>query len=98
MVTGYMVNGQKVEGYPIKAIGEHNVVPILEELPGFDKKEVTQARTFDELPENAQKFVIRLCEIIGVRPYAIGVGPGRDEVIEMHNPFTGMSVYWRETT
>ena len=97
MVVGYEVDGERFEGYPIRSLGdEHEVVPVLETFKGFSKQEVIDARNFEDLPENAQYFVARLCEIAQVRPYAIGVGPGRDEVIEMHNPFTGESVYDQE--
>ncbi len=34
--------------------------------------------------ENAQRYVLRVEELIGARVSAIGVGPGRDEIIERH--------------
>ena len=41
-------------------------------------------RTFDDLPANARAYVLRVEELIGARVSAIGVGPGRDEIIERH--------------
>ena len=41
-----------------------------------------RAATFEDLPANAQAYVLRVEELIGARISAIGVGPGRDEIIE----------------
>ena len=61
----------------------HHATPIYEELPGW-WEDITGCRTFDELPANAQRYVERVEELIGARVSAIGVGPGRDEIIERH--------------
>ena len=37
-----------------------------------------------DLPENAQRYVLRVEELIGARVSAIGVGPGRAQIIERH--------------
>ena len=42
------------------------------------------ARSFEELPKNAQNYVLRLEELSGARMSAIGVGPGRDHTIVRH--------------
>ena len=40
------------------------------------------AVTFDDLPAAAQAYVLRVEELIGARVSAIGVGPGRHEIIQ----------------
>lgn len=40
-----------------------------------------QARSWDQLPENARKYVQRVQELIGVECRWIGVGPGRDAIV-----------------
>ena len=40
---------------------------------------------FEELPAAAQQYVLRVEELIGARVSAIGVGPGRHEIIERHS-------------
>ena len=40
-----------------------------------------QARSWGELPENAQKYVQRVQQLIGVECRWIGVGPGRDAIV-----------------
>ena len=40
-----------------------------------------QVRTWDDLPENARKYIARIQELIGVKLEWIGVGPGRDAIV-----------------
>ncbi|MGL4176491.1 MAG: adenylosuccinate synthetase, partial [Dermatophilaceae bacterium] len=41
-------------------------------------------RTFEELPDAAQRYVLRVEELVGARVSAVGVGPGRHEIIARH--------------
>jgi adenylosuccinate synthase len=59
-------------------------VPIYEEFPGWSE-DITGARTFDDLPETAQQYVLALERISGARISVIGVGPARDQVIVRHD-------------
>jgi adenylosuccinate synthase len=43
------------------------------------------ARSLDELPRNARDYLAALESMIGVRISAVGVGPGRDETIAVHD-------------
>src|SRR6476620_4779012 len=43
------------------------------------------SKPFDELPANAQSYVRRLEELSGARISSIGVGPGRDQTIVLHD-------------
>ena len=54
--------------------------PIYEELPGW-WEDVSDARTFDDLPAKARDYVLRLEELAGAHVSCIGVGPGRDQTI-----------------
>ena len=40
-----------------------------------------QIRSWDDLPENARKYVERVEEVVGVDCKYIGVGPGRDAIV-----------------
>lgn len=62
----------------------HHAKPIYEMLPGWTE-DITTARTFDDLPENAQKYMKRLEELCGTRISYIGVGPGRDENVVIND-------------
>ncbi len=54
--------------------------PIYEVLPGW-KTDISQVRSFADLPEEAQRYVEFVEQQVGTRISIIGVGPGRDEVI-----------------
>ena len=78
--THYTRNGQRVDHFP----GDLNVLaqcePVYESLPGW-QTDTTGARTFDDLPQNAQRYLNRITELTGV-PYSIvSVGPDRAETI-----------------
>ena len=53
-------------------------------MPGW-WEDISECRTFEDLPANAQAYVLRVEELIGARVSAIGVGPGRDAIIERHD-------------
>ena len=57
----------------------HHATPIYEEFPAGARTSPAPA-TFDDLPANAQDYVLALEEMSGARISAIGVGPGRDEI------------------
>lgn len=52
-----------------------------ETLPGWKGQDITGARKFEDLPTNAQKYVLRVEELLGVDIKYIGVGPDRDAII-----------------
>ncbi|MBB2988398.1 adenylosuccinate synthase [Terracoccus luteus] len=86
--VAYDVDGVRHDEMPLGQSDFHHAKPIYEEMPGW-WEDITQCRSFDELPENAQKYVLRVEELIGARVSAIGVGPGRDEIIERHDLHPG---------
>jgi adenylosuccinate synthase len=69
---------------PVNQTDFHHAKPVYEELDGW-WEDISKCRSFEELPENAQAYVVRLEELIGARVSAIGVGPGRDEIISRHS-------------
>jgi adenylosuccinate synthase len=81
--VAYHVDGQRHEEMPVNQSDVHHARPIYEELDGW-WEDISGCRTFAELPPNAQRYVLRLEELVGARVSAIGVGPGREEIIERH--------------
>ena len=57
--------------------------PIYEELDGW-WEDITKARTEDDLPENARRYIARIEELCGTRVSVVGVGPGREENVVRH--------------
>ncbi|AFL98001.1 adenylosuccinate synthase [Ornithobacterium rhinotracheale] len=54
--------------------------PVYTELDGFHE-DITQAHSFDELPETAQKYIHFIEEYLGVEVYLVSVGPERSQNI-----------------
>lgn len=82
--VAYEVNGVRHDEMPVSQSDFHHAKPVYETLPGW-KKDITGCRHFEELPENAQRFVEYVESRIGARISVVGVGPGREEVIERHS-------------
>ncbi|HEY2670261.1 MAG TPA: adenylosuccinate synthase [Rugosimonospora sp.] len=82
--VGYEVDGHRVDHMPMTQTAFHHAKPVYEELPGWGE-DISKARTFDELPVNAQRYVERIEELCGTRVSVIGVGPGREENVIRHS-------------
>lgn len=78
--VAYDVNGVRHDVMPMTQSDFHHAKPIYEMLDGWTE-DISSARSFDDLPANAQAYVRRLEQLIGCRISGIGVGPGRDESI-----------------
>ena len=77
----YNHNGKEIYTMPscLKTMSEIEVV--YETLPGWTE-DISQAKTFDDLPENAQRYVLRIQELLGVPVRWIGCGAGRLDMID----------------
>ncbi len=82
--VAYDVDGVRVDEVPVSQSDFHHAVPIYEELPGWTE-DISGARTFDDLPKNAQDYVLAIEAMSGARISAIGVGPGRDAIVVRHD-------------
>ncbi len=82
--VAYDVQGERFDEMPVNQSDFHHARPVYEELPGW-QEDITGCRTFEELPAAAQAYVRRLEELIGTRVSVIGVGPGRDQSIVLHD-------------
>lgn len=78
IAVAYELNGERIEHYPASLIDVQNAVPVYEELPGWDE-DITGVRSRDELPENAQRYLHRVEELIGVPLYTFAVGPSNEQ-------------------
>lgn len=82
--VAYDVDGTRHDEMPVSQSDFHHAVPVYEEFPGWEE-DITSARNFDDLPKNAQDYVLAIEKMSGARMSAIGVGPGRDEIIVRHD-------------
>lgn len=78
--VAYDVDGVRHDEMPVNQSDFHHAKPIFEMLPGW-KEDISGARSFADLPANAQAYVKYVEEISGAPMSVIGVGPARDETV-----------------
>ena len=84
--VGYKLNGKNVEGFPASLKDLEACEPVYETLPGWET-DISGIRSYDELPENARKYVERIAEVTGVPLGIVSVGPNRNQTIDLVNVF-----------
>ncbi len=78
------MDGVRYQDLPLDQAAFGAAVPVYEEFEGWTE-DITGARTFDDLPPAAQRYVLALEEASGCRMSAVGVGPGRDAIVVRHD-------------
>jgi adenylosuccinate synthase len=81
--VAYDVNGVRQDEMPVNQSDFHHAVPVYEYLPGWSE-DISGARTFADLPPNAQAYVRSVEEMSGARISAVGVGPDREATVVLH--------------
>lgn len=82
--VAYDVEGRRFDEVPVNQTDFHHARPILEHFPGWSE-DISGCRTFEDLPQTAQDYVLALERMSGTRISVIGVGPSRDQVIVRHD-------------
>jgi adenylosuccinate synthase len=82
--VAYDVDGVRHEEVPVSQSDFHHAKPIYENFPGWSE-DISKCRSFDELPKNAQDYILAVEKLSGCRISAIGVGPARDAIIVRHD-------------
>ncbi len=82
--VAYEIDGRRVDEMPYSQTDFHHAKPVYEYLPGW-QEDITGAKSLADLPRNAQSYVRALEEMSGAPISAIGVGPGRDQTIEVRS-------------
>jgi len=78
--TGYEIRGEKVEHFPASLKDLADAEPVYETFEGW-KEDITGAQSFDDLPENAKKYVNRIEELVDVPIKIVSIGPKRSQTI-----------------
>ncbi len=78
--TAYKLDGKTITDFPSMAEDLRRVEPVYETLPGW-QQDISDARTWDALPENAQKYLTRISEILGRKIGVVSIGPDREQTI-----------------
>lgn len=80
--VGYKFNGEIIDYFPASLEDLALCEPVYEEFGGWDDS-VANARSYDELPENAKKYIERIEEFTGTRVSIVSVGPKRDQTMRV---------------
>ena len=75
----YELNGQETDAFPFPAVLP-DAKPVMTAMPGW-KCDISKARSWDELPENARKYVEYVEQAIGCHIGYVSVGAERDSLI-----------------
>jgi adenylosuccinate synthase len=73
-------DGTTLPSFPSNLQVMENVEVVYETLPGW-KEDISKARKWDDLPENAQKYCQWIEDRTGVCVKWVGVGPGREALV-----------------
>jgi len=76
----YVKNGEKLKYFPSSEVQFQGVSVEYVTMPGW-KTSIVDCRKFSELPENAQKYVKKIEELLGLKVRWVGVGQSRDSMI-----------------
>ncbi|MDT4938697.1 MAG: adenylosuccinate synthase, partial [Pseudonocardiales bacterium] len=82
--VAYEVDGQRCDELPMTQAEFARATPIYETFPGWDE-DISKARALDDLPAAARGYVTALEAMINAPISVIGVGPGREETIAVHD-------------
>ena len=81
--VAYEVDGVRFDEMPVSQSDFHHAKPIYENFAGWTE-DISGCKKFEDLPKNAQDYVLAIEKMSGARISAIGVGPARDAIIVRH--------------
>ncbi|HBR05894.1 MAG TPA: adenylosuccinate synthase [Desulfovibrio sp.] len=76
--TAYRYRGTTVDYPPQEQNALAEVEPVYETLPGWNE-DITKARGYDDLPDNARAYLNRIERLLGVPVGLVSVGPERGQ-------------------
>ena len=81
IVTKYKTEDNKIIDYFTSSTTKlYDYEPIYEVLDGWDE-DITKARSYEELPKNAKKYIEFIENYLGINVYLVSVGPERSQNI-----------------
>ena len=86
LCVAYELNGKKIDYFPAAAEDQLNVKPVYKKFEGWKSK--TQGiKKFEDLPNNAIKYIKAIEEFIETRISSISTSPEREDTILLIDPF-----------
>ena len=83
MCVGYKIGDEVIDRIPASLKVMAQVEPIYEEFDGW-MTDISAIRYYEDLPENAKKYLERLSQVAGVELGIVSVGPNREQTIVLH--------------
>ncbi|MBK3746179.1 adenylosuccinate synthase, partial [Paraburkholderia aspalathi] len=84
--VAYELDGKRIDYLPSSMGAQARVKPIYETLPGWSET-TAGARTWNELPAQAVKYVRHIEELIGAPVAMLSTSPEREDTILVTDPF-----------
>lgn len=84
--VGYDTPEGRLQAAPMGAEALAEVTPIYEELPGWQESTVG-IRSWDALPQAAQRYLERIAEVVEAPIDIVSTGPDRADTIVLRHPF-----------
>ena len=86
IVTAYTLDDQIIDYIPSDIEDFERAKPIYLSMPGWDE-DITQVKSFDELPEHAKAYLLKISELVGIPIGMFSVGPDRNQTIMVEKFF-----------
>jgi adenylosuccinate synthase len=80
--TGYRADGDLYEDFPPHQSLFHRAEPVYEEMEGWPE-ELGDAKTVEDLPAAARKYVDRIQDLGGVKVGVVSIGPSREQSLPL---------------
>ena len=84
--TKYWLDGEEVHHLPWLSEDIARVKPEYEELPGWQSP-TSQVGSWEDLPENAKRYIRRIEELCGVPVSILSLGPERERTLTLQHLF-----------
>jgi len=84
--VGYELDGKRIDYLPASMGAQAAVTPVYESLEGWTDT-TAGARSWNELPAQAVKYVRYVEELVGAPVAMLSTSPERDDTILVHDPF-----------
>jgi adenylosuccinate synthase len=88
IAVGYRLGNASLDHFPADAGAQAAVKPVYEEMEGWQDS-TRGARSWNDLPAQAVKYVRHVEELIGAPVALMSTSPEREDTILVHDPFAG---------
>ena len=86
MCTGWTIDGNPIKYIPADLTIAAKAKPVYEIFKGW-KTDISGVRKYEDLPKEAQAYLARLSEVVGVPIGIVSVGPNRDQTFSLKEFF-----------